>query len=1330
MIEGFELSPQQKHLWKLQYSSPNLPYRAQCTVQVKGKIEPNTLKTAIEQVISTHEILRTSFNSVPGMTLPLQVIAPDCSFNFSEYDYRGIELEAQLNQVELLRKQYNQLPFDFSQNLLFHCALVTLSEEESVLLLNLPALYVDIKGLDNLVLKISNAYRACTKGEELFDEVLQYVDISEWQNQLLDDKEQELIIAKAYWRKQNITDSLRIKLPFERKFVQETGFEPRHLNFTVPPSQVDQISEFIQNENVSIDLFFLTCWQILMWRITQKSEVFVGVACEGRKYEELQDSIGLLAKYLPLKSSFQEGLLFRDVLKQIQRELNSIYTWQEQFTWESIIDENKSYINTAFIPFSFDFTKLDWHIVDDICFSIVKQDICFDKFKVKLSLTQNQYDLVTKLYYDAKLFNEDYIQCLVEQFQTLLSSILDCPETVIDKIGILSDVEREKILLQFNDTSYDYPKDKCIYHLFQEQVEKTPDAVAVVFEEQQLTYKQLNQRANQLSHHLQSLGVGPEVLVGICVERSLEMVVGLLGILKAGGAYVPLDPNYPPSRLSYMLADSQLPILLTQKQLLEKLPQHQAQTICLDEDWQTFADYSQKNPGSKVQLDNLAYIIYTSGSTGKPKGTMIVHSGMVNYLSWCTKAYNVADGEGSTVNSSIGFDATITSLFSPLLVGRKVVLLPEEEEIEELRKALCSGNKFSLVKITPAHLEILSHLLADEQVNIQAQAFIIGGEALSEKVTSFWQQRAPHTRLINEYGPTETVVGCCIYEVGKQNFPGGNIPIGRPIANTELYILDNHSQPVPIGVVGELYIGGAGVARGYLNRPELTSERFIDNPFNKSKLYKTGDLARYLPDGNIEFLGRIDHQVKIRGFRIELGEIEAVLNTHPQIPQAVVIATEDLPGNKRLVAYVVTSDKSLTTKQLREFLTQKLPEYMVPSAFVTLDTLPLTPNGKVDRKALPAPDGEITREHEYVAPRTPSEEIIANIFASVLGVQNVGIHDNFFELGGHSLLAVRLMSEIQQQFQKNFPLVTLFQNPTIEQLTSLLRSSVNVSNSILVPIKTNGNQPPLFCIHPVGGNVLCYADLARHLDRDYPVYGLQSLGLDGQQQPLTDLEEMASHYIEAIQQIQPQGPYHLIGWSMGGVIAYEMAQQLEAKNEPVALLTLIDSYAPTVIPLASEEIDEAMIINQLALDWGGLYGQKLDISLETLRKLEPDEQVKHLFKQVKQQAIFPSEIKMEQMLALWKVFQANLLANYHYQPKTYPGSIILLNASETSPKVIEDPTHGWGSLVLDDIQTHTITGDHYTIMKAPQVECLTEKLNNHLKLILQSQQDKELIILP
>ncbi|AOX02682.1 hypothetical protein BJP34_27465 [Moorena producens PAL-8-15-08-1] len=1370
--EQLPLSSAQKRLWFLnQLEGSSATYNIPAAFRITGNLIINALEQALSEIISRHEVIRTSFSTINGK--PIQVIHPDSTININVVDLQQYPEPERETILQQLVQQEATTPFDLEVAPLIRCKLWQLDTTEYVLVLTMHHIVSDGWSMGILIEELSSLYQAFAASEPspLPELAIQYADFALWQRQWLTGEILE--IQLNYWKQELEGAPELLQLPTDRSRPHVQSYQGSSESFSLTAELTQKLQQLSRNAGSTLFMTLQAAFATLLYRYSGQFDILIGSPIANRNRREIEPLIGFFVNTLVLRTRFEHNPSFSQLLRQVRETTLNAYEHQD-VPFEQVVEalqpqrslSHSPLFQVMFVLQNAPMGKLD---LPGVTLSQFNQHSTIAKFDLTLSMTETEMGLVGTWEYNTDLFDGSTIKRMATHFQNLLSAIVENPQLRVGEFPLLSEGERHQLLLEWNDTASEYPKEKCIHQLFEEQVEKTPDAIAVVFDQQQLTYHQLNQRANQLAHHLQNLGVGPEVLVGICVERSVQMVVGLLGILKAGGAYVPLDPNYPHQRLSYMLADSGVEVLLTQQSLLESLPSHTAQMVCLDSDWRAIEQYSGQNLDVGVTSDNLAYVIYTSGSTGKPKGTMILHSGVGNYLSWCTKAYNVADSEGSTVNSSIGFDATITSLFSPLLVGRKVVLLPEEGEIEALKAALCSGTKFSLVKITPAHLEILSYLLAHEQVTIENKAFIIGGEALSANHIKFWQKYAPQIRLINEYGPTETVVGCCIYEVGGKTFSGGNIPIGRPIANTQIYILDKHLQPVPIGVPGELYIGGDGLARGYLKRPELTSEKFIHNPFCNSKsqrLYKTSDLARYLRDGNIEFLGRIDNQVKIRGFRIELGEIEAVLSSHPHIQQTVVIAREDIPGNKRLVAYIVSQSESLSTNQLREFLKQKLPEYMVPSAFVTLDTLPLTPNGKVDRKSLPAPDGVVTSVEEYVAPRTPTEEIIANIFANVLGLQDVGIHDNFFELGGHSLLAVRLMSQIKQQFQINLPLATLFQSPTIEQLASLLGSSVNTQNPILVGIKTSGNQPPLFCIHPVGGNLLCYAELARHLDQDYPVYGLQSLGLDGQQQPLTSVEEMASHYIQAIQQIQPQGSYHLIGWSfggviayemaqqlqtkntsvalltlidsyvptlirkpseidqamivnlfigwsMGGVIAYEMAQQLQAKNEPVALLTLIDSYAPTLIQMPLE-IDQAMIVNQLAQDLGGLYGQELDISHETLRKLEPDEQVLHLFEQSKQQGILPSDLEIELMRSLWKVLKANITAYYHYKPKAYPGSLLLINASQTSPGVIEDPTHGWGSLVNGDIQTHTITGDHYTIIKAPQVEALTTELNKYL----------------
>jgi amino acid adenylation domain-containing protein len=599
----------------------------------------------------------------------------------------------------------------------------------------------------------------------------------------------------------------------------------------------------------------------------------------------------------------------------------------------------------------------------------------------------------------------------------------------------------------WNRTEQAYPRDKTLVQLFEEQVAANPEAVALLCEEESLSYGELNERANQLAHYLRRMGVAPEVRVGIGMERSLELVVGLLGIVKAGGAYVPLDPAYPLERLSYLLQDAGVRVLLTQSRLADRWPRAGALVLCLDTNSIEIAKSSVRNPLPTVGPENLAYVIYTSGSTGNPKGAMICHQGLTNYLTWCSASYRVAEGTGAPVHSSIGFDLTVTSLWAPLISGRTVTLLPEGYGVDALASVLQKTKGHSLVKITPIHLWMLTSLIATEDIDASTRCFVVGGEALTYEQIALWRKMAPGTRIINEYGPTETVVGCCVYEVGERDPEVGAVPIGTPIANTSVYVLDRDFKSVPTGVEGELFIGGAGVSRGYLNRPALTAEKFVPNPFSHvagDRMYRTGDRARWRSDGNLEFLGRVDEQVKIRGYRVEPGEVEAVLTQHPSIREAAVIVREDEPGEKRLVGYVVAKgQRGPTAAELRSYMKERMPEYLVPSAFVRLAALPLTPNGKVDRRHLPPPEGARPElEATYAAPRTKVEEQLTTIWGEVLSIERVGIHDNFFELGGHSLLATQVTSRIRETLLVRLSLRHVFESPTIAKLASAIASDL------------------------------------------------------------------------------------------------------------------------------------------------------------------------------------------------------------------------------------------------------------------------------------------------
>ncbi|QSJ14562.1 amino acid adenylation domain-containing protein [Nostoc sp. UHCC 0702] len=1032
IIEGFRLSPQQEHLWLLQQFDNKSVYRSDCIISITGNLDVKRLESALQDIINRHEILRTCFRCLPGMTIPVQVITNSKVTLAQIYNLSDLNAEEQYTKIQVILQDLRCLPFDLEKGLNLQTALITLSLKKHLLYLSLPAICGDLITLHNLMREVASAYSVNIKSE-LSEKLLQYADFSEWQNQILEAEETQ--IGRKYWLQQNLSILDTLKLPYEINNSDKHQFEPKTINSLIDGDRLQKIEITAKKYNTSSSIFLLSCWQVLLWRLLEQSEIVIGVGIDGRKYDELKSALGLFAKYLPLRSHLEGNLSFSQVLEQVNESIEEINKWQECFSWEQINNTAPNFTN---LQFGFDFEQESTVCYGgDVKFSIEQQYTCIERFKIKLDCKQQAEALNLEFHHDSNLFNVQNIELIAENFNQLVASVIDNPEEVISKLNILSDRTLHQLLSEFNQTEVNYPHNKCIHQLFTEQVERTPNNIAVAFNSQQFTYAELNARANQLAHYLQRLGVGAEVLVGICVERSLEMVVGILGILKAGGAYVPLDPHYPQERLAFMLQDTQLSILLTQQHLLEGLPNHNAQTICLDTDWETVAQESQENPFLTASPENLAYIIYTSGSTGKPKGVAIAHRNLVHSTT-ARISYYQEPVSSFLLLSSFAFDSSIAGIFWTLCCGG-TLHLPEEGVQREVPKLveLIFQNRISHLLSLPSLYALILQQAKPQQLN-SLRAVIVAGEACPPELVEDHFQLQPETSLFNEYGPTEatvwsTVYHCHFLETRRQ------ISIGSPIANTQIYILDSHLHPVSVGISGEIYISGEGLARGYLNQPVITSEKFIPHPFSQKpgmRLYKTGDLARYLTDGNIEFLGRIDNQVKIRGFRIELGEIEALLNQYLGVQETVVIAREDIPGNKRLVAYVVSQLKSATTvNELRNFLKEKLPEFMLPSAVVLLKEFPLSPNGKVDRKALPAPE-EIRSDliGEFVPPRTPVEEKLTQIWAEVLKVEKVGIYDNFFELGGHSLLTTQLLAKVKEAFNLDISLRSLLERPTVEGL--------------------------------------------------------------------------------------------------------------------------------------------------------------------------------------------------------------------------------------------------------------------------------------------------------
>ena len=839
-ITDFELSLQQRRVWRRQELEGQAAYTAQALLNLEGEIQPERLEAAIEEVVSSYEILRTGFVQITGQRQPLATIRDDARPNWEIIDLRGANVEAQAVGVERLWQAELRSDRKTEQFEVLRARLVLLSERNACLLLRLPALCGDAQTLRNLCAEISRAYAA----EKLDQEPLQYADLSEWQNELLDSTDGER--GKTYWR-----DSYGPEWFTGSRNGTGAAFDPAVLSIEIDPQVFDQLNT-LSSYQESPAVFLLACWLVLLWRLRgDMGSVFVTVSSDGRGYEELRDAIGLLEKYLPLGCRPEASENLTDVAERVKQSLRDNEKWQEHFNWENFDGAEGG--ATQFLPFAFDYdshAQRNWQTTS-LNFTLAKQWICTDRFNVKLRCAQLDHTLTTEWHYDAALYDAAEIRQLANRYQKLLMSVAQNSQTAVAELEILGDEERTQLLVEWNATATAYERERCVHQLFEAQVERTPDTLALLSEKEKLSYANLNARANRLAHLLKDSGVGPEVIVGVLLDRSPEMVVALLAILKAGGAYVPLDPSYPRERLEFMLADSQAAVLLTNDKAAEGLDAGATRVICLDGTWGAIiAGQSAENLPSVAAANNLAYVIYTSGSTGRPKGAMITQQGLVNYLSWAIKHYEVAEGSGAPVHSSISFDLTVTSLFPPLLTGRCAELLSEEKGVEGLAASLLNrAEEFSLIKITPAHLTMLNHLLPPDKAEARVHTLVIGGEALRLDIVESWRRAGK--RLINEYGPTEAVVGCIVYEVSDEVVRGASAPemalIGRPIANAEVYILDERQQPVAIGTSGEIYLGGDGVARGYLNRPEVTAEKFVPHPFATSpgrRLYRTGDLGR------------------------------------------------------------------------------------------------------------------------------------------------------------------------------------------------------------------------------------------------------------------------------------------------------------------------------------------------------------------------------------------------------------------------------------------------------------------------------------------------------
>ena len=1043
-IQGFRLSPQQKHLWLSQQTGHTQSYRVQCSLLIEGILKIETLELALKQVVKRHEILRTTFQLLPEMTIPIQVIEEESTLSIDVKSLEAMDAREQEARVETVFREVGQRPFDFAQGPLLYASLLILSAEEHVLIMSLPAICADTWALKNLVSDLSRSYAACVQQEEeVSNEPMQYADFAEWQNELLESQYAEA--GRDYWRTQVDGTTPYVAMPFEKRPSENIDFEVESSEVRISPEVAGRVKEIAEQYGSSPAFVLMSCWATLLWRLFGQPAISIGAICDGRKYNELEQVVGLCSKCLPLHLHLEGNLRFAELLERVIKGMSDAYKWQEYFNYDNIGNSASDTEGTSFRSFCFEFLEEPQkYSTNEVSFSIEKWHSSTERFKIKMFCVPHNDFLRAEFFYDSNLFSKNDIGRLAGYFSTVLESALEELEKPIGSLKILNEFERQRILCDFNDTKKSFPKDKCIHQTFESQVTRTPDAVAVVFEDEQLTYGELNHRADQLARCLKKCGVGPDVVVGILLDRSLETICGMLGVLKAGGAYLPLDPSLPQERIRFMLEDAQAKVLLTRQQLSDEFSGHVAHTVLIDSSWDNIALEEDENEKGAADVSNLVYVIYTSGSTGRPKGVAVEHRQLVNYVNSIVEILDLPAGSSFATVSTFAADLGNTAIFPALCNGGTLHIISEERAVDpEAIADYVQRHSIDLLKIVPSHLKALLSASQPEHV-LPLKRLVLGGEGCEWSLVERIRELAPTCVILNHYGPTEATVGTTTYLVGQlpsNGLASGLVPIGRPVSNAQVYVLDGQLQPVPIGAPGELYIGGDGVARGYLNRPELTRERFIPNllsPEPNARLYRTGDLARYSTDGDIEYLGRVDHQVKIHGFRIELGEIESVLSAHPEIKNSVVVASEDQTGNKRLVAYlVVQGGAPPTIGELRTSLKEKLPDYMIPSGFVFLDKLPLTPNGKLDRQALPKPDRlRSDDDGSFVPPGTAVEERLAGIWAGVLGIERVGIRDNFFELGGDSILSIQIIARANQVGLQLTPKL-LFQNQTVAELAAV-----------------------------------------------------------------------------------------------------------------------------------------------------------------------------------------------------------------------------------------------------------------------------------------------------
>ncbi len=1305
------ISFSQEQLWLHAQIANDVPlYNEPFTLRRRGPLNVSALERTLTEMVRRHEAWRTVFGVAEGQ--PVQNVRPPFAVHLPVTDLSqlpSVEREAKaksLATADALRR------FDMTQGPLWRALLVKMADDDHRLFMTMHHVIFDGFSTYRVFLpEVTQLYEALDAAERspLPDLPVQYADVALWQRRTL--AEHPPTAQIAYWRERLKGEYPVLQLPTDRPRPSVQTFAGATEAITFPASLSAQLREFSRREGVTLYMTLLAAFATILYRYSSQGDLVVGTVSSGRKRAELDQLLGCFQNPLALRMDLSGEPTFRAMLGRV-RDVVAGALSNDDVPFEQVVREcipGRDSSNSSVLQVFFSLVPPAVSL--DPAWSISQVDVSVGaaKFDLDLELDDRPEGIQGRFVFNTGIFDAATIRRITGHLMRLTEAAVRHPEEKIALLPLLASGE-EAFLAEWNRTESPYPAEKCLHQLFEDSVAANPSHIALTYGSAQLTYAQLNQRANQLARHLRRRGVGKGTTVGVCLQRGFDLLTALLAVMKSGGVCLPLDPKYPADRISYMVEDSAAPLVITQPGLLPPELAVQPELVVLPDAWIDVATESVANLDGGTEAAgprDLAYTIYTSGSTGKPRGVQLEHRGLVNHAWTCRGLFELNPSDRMLQFATISFDISVEEIYPTLASGGTVVLWPEGHSLATADfLEFCRQQGVTIIDPSTAYWHELVHAIAEggQKLPPSLRLVIVGGEKASSSAFASWMRAAgPSVRWINTYGPTEASVIVTAFEpkYGSPESVPTSLPIGRPIANTKIYVLDAQLQRVPCGVPGELHIGGIGVSRGYLNRPDMTEQKFIRDPFSPepdARLYKTGDMVRLLPSGEIEFIGRTDFQVKIRGFRVELGEIETALAQHSNVHDAVVIAREDQPGTKALVAYIVpNAQPGPVPSELRGFVKDKLPEYMWPSAYVGMAALPLTPNGKVNRRALPPPEvADLAVQGEFTAAKNEVETRLVKIWENVLGRDPIGTQQNFFELGGHSLLAVRLMYRIEQEFGRNLPITALLKAPTVEQLAELLHSdSAHEDWSSLVAIQPLGSRPPLFLVHGAGGAVIVYRDLAIHLgkairgrdhENDLPVYGLQAQGLDGKQPVLRHVEAMASHYIEEMRRVQPEGPYRIGGLSFGGIVAWEMAQQLSQRGESVQLLALMDTF-----PNNTESAAELL----LKLARRSFFDQMKYL----LRKVG---EYRNKFRRRMRGDFLPP--------AMLQVRAGIQEAAAAYTLRPYAGLVTVFRASEKSLRGTHDPWFGWKELAAGGIDMHVIEGTHVGILAEPGVAQLAKEL--------------------